>query len=129
MKHLTSDELVATLAVWRGEDAGCLGVFTTPMGKFVFGAARVSEASPTSITITMIKVVKTFELVPVEETITEVTFAPSDVVSAWHAPIAELSDPGFLGDYYDESVQLVIHGEVVGVTLYRKTAFHQRAGA
>jgi hypothetical protein len=123
MKQLSFAELVETLRVWQSEGVG-LCVLAT-LRQFVFGAARFDELTEQRISITLTKVVERVELSP-ELEVTAVVFGPEELVSALHSTTFNLKNAGLLTEHYDETLQLGVHGHVLGVTVYRATAFRRR---
>ena len=123
MKQLSFAELAETLRIWQSDGVG-LCVLAT-MRQFVFGAARFDELTEERISITLIKVVNRLEISP-EPEVTAAVFSPEDLVAAWLSTTFDLKDTGFIAEYYDETLQLVIRGHVVGVTVYRATAFRRK---
>jgi hypothetical protein len=123
MKQLSFAELIETLRIWQSDGVG-LCVLAT-MRQFVFGAPRFDELSEERVSITLVKVVNRLEMSP-EPEVTRAVFIPEGLVAAWLSTTFDLKDTGLIGEHYDETLQLVIRGHVVGVTVYRATAFRRK---
>ncbi|MHB9002052.1 MAG: hypothetical protein ACYC7A_02745 [Thermoanaerobaculia bacterium] len=96
--------------------------------QFVFGTGEIREVTDQSVRIVLTKVVKRLELAP-EDEIAETSFAPKDVVAAWHSSTHELKDPGLVGEYWDDSLLISVRGHVVSIAMYRATPFKPKAQA
>jgi hypothetical protein len=122
LKQLQPDEVIATLSLWRNNGVRCLGMLNT-LQQFVIGIADIIESAPERIVIRIPEILKRVELAS-EEPINEAAFAPADLISAWQSPMFGNPVHGAIGEHFDETLQLVVRGDVAGITLYRVTRFH-----
>lgn len=122
MKQLEPAQLLATLALWQESGARYFGVLHTAK-QFALGICEITHATEDEVAIRMTEVVKRLELAP-EAPIDRATFRPDEVVSAWQGATFEHPSAGFVGEQFDETLQIVVRGSVASISLYRVTAFH-----
>lgn len=123
MKQLNTTEVVAMLSLWREAGARCFGMLNT-LQQFALGICVITEANDQRIVVTMLEVMKCLTLAP-EPPINEAVFAPADIISAWQSTMFEQPNAGFLGEHFDETLQLVVRRHVTGVNLYHVSQFHK----